>query len=376
MKLEKCLYGLLLILLLLFCLGSIKPLYESEALHGWREESNKPAFSFAAVTEGSYQQAFEPYFNDRSGFRNDLVRLRNQLHYSLFNVVVNDKIISGKEGVLYETGYIYNAIYGLYTGDRQHFIDKSAKLARIKDTLEAQGKEFLYVAAPGKGTLYPEYIPNYLLHSRMNIPPQEAYLRQFDSLGIEYIDLNRYFIERRKTDSTWLYSRYGIHYNKYGAYLAVDTLCKYFDKRYPFMPRLVLDSISADYMPWDAEHDCRMSCNLFADEPRELLYHPHIHYEKRGEKGLNCLFVGDSYIFPLWLLNMHKEYFSSSQHWYYFNEVHYSDGREKSSVDKIDILKELEATDVVIVLFTNATTLDQDNGFVDKVYELYFGNEK
>ncbi len=377
MYIKKGLYILLLGLLLCLSVGTLTPLYESKPLNGWSQEREKPEFSPQTFAEGKYQKDYEAYFNDNSGFRNDFVRLRNQLYYSSLGIVVNDKIINGKGGMLFEKGYIYNGLFGLYAHSKDEIFSKSCKIAKIQDTLSKLGKEFLYVAAPGKGTLYPERIPSYLLCARRKTPPQKEYLRLFDSLGVNHIDLDKFFIEKKKTSSYPLYSKYGSHYNQYGAYLVVDTLTKYLNKKFPFMPSVVLDSLCEKHNVWQDEHDCLNNANLLFSPKRERLPRPYFHYTEASKEPLRCIFVGDSYVWGLINSNIHDRYFSKTQYWYYFNEVFfYGEGREKCSIKDIDILKEISQADVFIVLFTNSTTLDLDNGFTDKVYQLYYGNKE
>lgn len=287
MKQQKILYWSLLFILTI--IGGFVRVYKSKRLNGWQQAAQRPTLNAKEVLQGSFQQQFEPFWNDKSTFHNDFVRIRNQIYYSLFNVVVNDKIIAGRNNYFYESGYIYN-----------------------------------------------------------------------------------------------IYSRYGVHYNKYGAYLVIDSLSKYFHKVFPNMPSVVLDSGSYDYDVWSSEHDCFEASNLFTKEKKEKLYHPYFHCKKSNtynndEKEIQpniteCIFIGDSYMWPLKDLGFDKDFFDFSQFWYYGQEVSYSQSAEKKTIEQIDIKEELSKTDAIIILFTNATTLDADNGFIDKVYNLYFNN--
>ncbi len=376
MKTKKVLYFVLLFLLILLCVGSVFKLYKSKKLGGWWEKEKRPVISVKNFLEGSFQQDFDTYLNRNSTYYNGLVRFHNQINYSLFNATLNSSLFCGKEGVLYEKGHIYNALYGQWTEKMPYFIEKSAKFAKIKDTLTKQGKDFIYIAAPGKGSLYPEYLPNHISHLRMNLSPQTTFLRQFDSLGVDYIDFDKYFIELRKTDNTPIFSKYGIHYTKYAAYKVIDSLSRYFEKKYPFMPKVVLDSMTKDYTEWENENDIYKAANLIFKHPKEELTHPYFHYEQRSDKHLKCVVIGDSFVWQLFYLNFFDKYFKDSQFWYYFNEVFYAgDGDKTTTIDKIDVIDELSKADVIMVLFTNGTTLDYDKGFTDTVYKHYFGNK-
>ncbi|MGP1514653.1 MAG: hypothetical protein ACTTJH_01705 [Bacteroidales bacterium] len=84
----------------------------------------------------------------------------------------------------------------------------------------------------------------------------------------------------------------------------------------------------------------------------------------------------DSFIWSLILLSFNKNYFRNSQYWYYFNEVYFANDKKKITIEKINILKELSKAEIIIIFFANATTLDADNDFTEKVYELYFGKNR
>ncbi|MBR1626372.1 MAG: hypothetical protein IJ681_04425 [Bacteroidales bacterium] len=383
MRLKRGLYILWITLILLPPLFYFIPVYKTKQLNGWIAEVNKPEITLKAIYEGRFQHEAEAFYNDKLCFHPDFVRLRNQIYYSCFDIAYHEKTLIGKQGYFYEKGYINNVFYGLYSQPSSVHREKSEKLFKIQDTLEALGKEFLFVFAPGKGSYYPEYIPSRMLHKKVLLLPNEDYMHWFDSLGVHYIDLDKWFIELKKQGYPPLYSKNGIHYNKYGTYMTIDTLAKYFNKKFPFMPEVILDSIVKSDVAWENENDCFESANVIQHAPKQTLYYPYFHYAQSDtSKGSSlqarkkCIFIGDSYIWPLTLLDFDSKYFDDGQYWYYFNEVSRPKQWPHLNIKDIDVKEELKNTDVIIVMFTNATTLDLDNGFTDKVFELFFEKEK
>ena len=377
MRIRKVLYFFLISVLFLPFIQFVVPFSKSKALKGWQQASEKPYLTSKSFFEGKFQEDAEDYYKDKVGFQPDFVRVRNQTYFSLFHVCFHDKTLVGKQDCFYEKGYINNALFGMYGSSSDDIKNKSEKFFLIQDTLEKLGKEVLFVSAPGKGTYYPEYIPSVMFHVEKRDPaPHLEYQQHFDRLGIHYIDLDKYFRDLKKQNIGPLYSKNGIHWNKYGCYYAIDTLSRYFNKKYPFMPEVVLDSIVYTDAIWENEADCFESANLIQKPKKEVLPHPFFHYTQTESKRLKCIFVGDSYIWPLTLLNFNKDYFQDSQYWYYFKEVSYVDNTPHKDISEINVKQELLDADVIILMFTNATTFDFDKGFTDEVFELFELNKE
>ena len=108
------------------------------ALKGFFQLKEKPErklFTWKAWFSSAFQDEFSSRLNDNIGLRNTLVRLNNQVDYSLFGLINAHGFIRGHEGYLYEEDYIHE-----YTGD--YFIGKAVidkKLARLKNVTDSLG---------------------------------------------------------------------------------------------------------------------------------------------------------------------------------------------------------------------------------------------
>ncbi|MCZ8286540.1 MAG: hypothetical protein O9353_13905, partial [Bacteroidia bacterium] len=114
---------------------------------------------------GYYQEEKEKYINSAFGFRNQFVKLNNQIAYSMFRKAKANGVIIGKETYLYEQSYI-NAYTGTDFLGKDSIDHTIGRLKFISDTLNKLGKQLLVVFAAGKASFYPEYIPDKYLPVR------------------------------------------------------------------------------------------------------------------------------------------------------------------------------------------------------------------
>jgi hypothetical protein len=79
---------------------------EEKPLNGAFTVAPHPALTWAGLRANTFQPALEHYLEDRIGFRAGLIRLRNQLTFSLFRTSRADGIVVGKHDVLFQRTYI------------------------------------------------------------------------------------------------------------------------------------------------------------------------------------------------------------------------------------------------------------------------------
>lgn len=375
----KC--SLYIILLVCLCVPLSQYFFHyssSKELEGFFVKKDKPKICLDSVLCGSFQEKYQSYFNDNCGFQSDFVRIRNQIYYSLFDMSFNPDFVVGKEGYLYEKDYISKGILGEDFVGSKVVEEKTRKILRLQDTLRKQDKDLLIVFAPGKGSYYEEYVPKQLLFQKKHTTNYSAYVSCFKKYKVNYIDFKSYFIGLKKTNKNPLYSKIGVHWNKYGTYLVIDSLMKYYNKSYPYMPTLVTKSMPLTDTIWYTENDCYKTLNLISRPKKQLLIHPEFYFKdkKTTKKRLTSIVVADSYYWPLCVLDFSSKYFYQGEYWYYNNHVFFSDGRKDTERKNIDFKKEVNKSDVFILMFTDATLKDFDRGFINSLYNMYFNKKK
>src|SRR5512133_2015892 len=127
-KVSYIAFGLIILLIVLPALQMQFGIFREKPLDGAFNYSEKPTFSKDNWYTGEFQGQVETYLKDHSGFRNFLVRLQNQVDFSLFRKANAEGAVVGKNKQLYEYDYIRSWLAIDYPGDS--FVEK--KLQRTK----------------------------------------------------------------------------------------------------------------------------------------------------------------------------------------------------------------------------------------------------
>lgn len=330
------------------------PFYEVKPLKGAVTKVEKPIFSWKSWIEETYAPAYEKYINQKFGFRNWLVRLNNQIDFSLFNKSNAKGVIIGKENYLFEENYI-RAFYGTnFIGDS--LINVRVKnLKLIREYLQSKGKDLLVVLAAGKGTFYSEYIPD-KYYTKPGITNNEVYVKAMTRAGIPFIDFNSYFLNAKDTSRYLLYPQTGIHWSQYGMVLVADSLARYIgimlNKN---LPEIRTDSIELTSKFQGSDGDIEEGMNLIFRINKKTLVYPKFNYFKEGRVQPRVLVIADSYYWGLFNMGVSTNVFDNGRFWFYNNEVFPDNYQKPTKVSDLNILEEIQKQDVVVLMATEAT---------------------
>lgn len=314
----------------------------------------------------------QTYLKETAGFRPSLVKIHNQIHYWFYNVAVANGVIIGNEGYLYEENYIKAYLGRDYVG-RTAIQEKVDKMVAISDTLEKLDKSLIILFAPGKASFYPEYIPDRFNPYQKDTTNYETYKKIISKTDLHFLDFHQWFRSMKTTSPYPLMPKTGIHWSKYGEVLAADSLLNYLESicscKYP---NLVIDTVNKSTEMMDTDDDIEDGMNLFFNIPDLEMGYPAIHKETSGtEANLIVSTVADSYFWGVYNWGLSRDYFNQGQFWYY-NEQIYQEGEEPINPKDIDVRKEVEKSDVIILLSTDANLYKFAFGFIDQLYEAYY----
>lgn len=347
--------------------------YVEEPLNGAIEKPTAPSFNWHDWWEGEYQKEAQTYLKETMGFRPTFVRIHNQIHYWLYNIAVANGVIVGKNDYLYERNYIDAHLGRDYIG-YQLIHTKVQKIAFLSDTLEKLNKSLVIVFAPGKGSFYPEYIPTEFNPQQQDSSNYEVYKAALLKTDVHFLDLHQWFRDMKDTAPYPLMPKTGIHWSKYGAVLAADSLLSYLASidscKYP---DLIIDSVQASEAMEDSEDDVEKGMNLFFNIPDLQMGTPFYHFDYSGELSeKKVAVVADSYYWALNNIGLSKDCFNNGQFWYY-NEIIYGEGLDAPiKTADINLQSEIEKNDVIILLSTDANLWKFAFGFIDQLYEVYY----
>jgi len=370
---KKILFYFFIIILLIPVLQKELKLFQFSELNGAIYETKDIDFTLRKWVSFEYQNNKEQYIKNNIGFRSPFIKSYNQMLYSFFNIANNPGGVVGKDNYLYLESYIYNETGKNYIGNNK-VSTISEQLQFLKNYFKKRDINLLIVIAPSKASFYPEYIPDYYHYYPMN--NYRAYLNKFDSLNIDYIDLNKYLISIKETTKYPLFSINGLHWTDYGMALGLDSLVKKieairnidlpeFDWKKPF---------KLSTMKSKVEFDAENLMNLYIKMPRDSMPYPeYVFHTDSSKTKPKTLVICDSYYWRGYEAKIPHNVFDWGGFWYYFNTAHYTeDGKEfVKPVSSFDLKEKLLDQDVIVLFASQATLHRFPFGFVNKAYPLF-----
>lgn len=342
-------------------------LVKTAGLNGYFVPQKKPFFKKTHWYSGSYQDSLASYYKENTGFRSDLIRLYNQVDYSLFSIPHAGKIILGKNGYLFGDEYITSWLGNNFPGTKS-CDDKVRLLRNLQERLWKEKQILLLVIfTPDKATFYPEYIPDRYMKRKKARTNYSYYAARCAEAGINMIDFNRYFLLAKDTSRYPLYPKTGIHWTSYGAVLAADSLLKYLRVKLPIpVPRMVIDDIETSNQARDVDDDIAHTMNLIRNIPHPVYAYPKYHFIfDTALKKPAALFIGDSFYWNWYNPGIIHNMFSNEEFWYYDQDVFPESKTKPTSVSGIDVEAAINRQNVIVLMQVNGAYGNIGYGFPD-----------
>jgi hypothetical protein len=371
---KKTLYYLFLVLLFIPLLRQfgVFPINDI-GLDGNVEVQTLSEFNRNNWINGIFQKKAETVATENIGFRGFATRLRNQIDYSFFHLAHSDKAVVGKDNILFDEWYLDAWTGRTFVGN--DFIDiKLHKLKMVQDTLKNLGTELIFILAPNKVNFFEEKIPDYY---KMVQYPQSNYstiAKRSKEIGIEFIDLNKYFLSIKDTSRYPLYPKSGIHWSNYGSYLALDTILNYIEaKQGIVLNDIYIDSIKLSHVPKHPDYDIGKNINLLCQIPQWEMAYPQLSYEDNPNKTKPKMLVsGDSYYFNIYNYDFTEKLFANNAFWYYAHWVYPEMYAKKTEATSYELQPEIEGKDIVLMMVTSRFMHNIDWLLIDKLFDIYF----
>lgn len=342
---------------------------KEKPLQGAVEIAEPPVLSVQNWFNESLQSNTESWLNQHFGFRNFLVRLYNQMSFWFYNKASARGVIIGKQDYLYEENYI-KAYYGRdYVGDS--LLNKRVtRLKTIQDTLQAYGKTFFVVIAPGKGQFYPDFIPDNL-KSEKSVTNYQTFIREAKNQNLNLLDFNALFLSLKNQSPYPLYPKTGIHWSHYGMDIFIDSMLKYVEKeRKTDLPDYIISppERSTDYKTPDTDIEDGM--NLLFKIPNQPLAYSDFKVDERGKKKLKIMVISDSFFWQIYNLGFMSDVFDDGEFWYYNNQIFQPSHDDPVWAPEANLHVELLEKDVVMLLTTDANLPEFPWNFDVRAYDV------
>lgn len=225
------------------------------------EENRKVASlpKLSRKTISAFPQAFEAYFNDRFFARSLLVKARNWCRYECWQISAAPNILVGKNGWLYflgETATILSTNEKPYTKEELEQW-RLALRSRTQD-LAKRGIKYVFVVAPNKQSIYPEYFP--LRKNRQSrLDELSAYLQKDPEIA--FVNLKDPLLSEKEKGER-LYFKTDTHWNELGAFVADRYITAMLSSTFPAVQPLQLSNFTLKDQVFGAG-DCTKLMGLF-----------------------------------------------------------------------------------------------------------------
>jgi len=170
----------------------------------------------------------DTWFSDAFGLRSDLISASARLQYDLFGKSMDiQKVVAGKNGFLFLGDYFENVLK--QSMNIEYF--NEANLTAFMDSLEnihsylnREGVAFLFVIAPNKHSIYPEYLPSRFKKNARGHNVHDQVVKRLSKSDIHFVDLREVLIEAKRKYGDPLYYKTDSHWSNLGAYIGYKAI--------------------------------------------------------------------------------------------------------------------------------------------------------
>ncbi|PZA10893.1 alginate O-acetyltransferase [Rhodopseudomonas palustris] len=172
--------------------------------------------SLHGFLDGALQKAAALRIADAMPLRRTLIRLNNQIVYSLFGEITAPGILIGRDGELVQRSYL-EEYCSRTIGQADAMADAAIPLLRdIQAYYRGRGKLFLYIVTPSKVADMPDKFTHLIAcpsspQARAELVP--AYVARLRAAGIDVLDLAT-STHAMQSDATPPFPRGGVHWNE------------------------------------------------------------------------------------------------------------------------------------------------------------------
>lgn len=165
----------------------------------------------------NYLSDLTDYFRDRFFLRQELISLDHLISAKIFGVSGDDSVLLGKNGWLYYADTLED-FTGVNSMTERQIYAAAQNLQLMADYCAQNGRQFLFVIAPNKNSLYPEYMNDYGV--RAEDSNAQRLMELLGKLDVPTADL---FSAIRQAEEQ-LYFTHDSHWNTKGAALGADVI--------------------------------------------------------------------------------------------------------------------------------------------------------
>jgi len=195
-----------------------------------RTFAKMPHLSFNTKSIKRFLPGLDAYYQDHFGFRNRLILLHQKIERLLHGKGDAPRVIFGRNGWLYFAGeYSIREMRRPFTA--AELFQWKTFLEKRRDILARKGVLYIFVVAPDKDTIYPEFVPLFYSrpYAKSCLDQLVDYMRENSDLRI--LDLRPALLTEKKEGQ--LYFKGDTHWTPLGAYVGYREIMRAIETKYP-----------------------------------------------------------------------------------------------------------------------------------------------
>lgn len=198
--------------------------FETAYVDDNRKLAERPTLSEDNVKE--YFVDYEKYINDHAPFRKTLISEKSKLEYKLFNMSPTERVIVGKDGMLFYRSSVDNYRCN-YIYCNEELEDIKEEVLKTQAFFDEQGIDFYIFIPPNKAVVYDNYLPEYITRNSDVAELEQVvnYLKENTDVNIIYPIKEMHEFAKTNPDKK-LFLSYDTHWNSMGAYVGCMELFK------------------------------------------------------------------------------------------------------------------------------------------------------
>ncbi len=248
--------------------------------------------TFKNFVDGSFQKSFEKWLSDNFYGHNSIVKLHNQIEYSIFHDGLGDWI-QGSDGYLYSKSQTYSYIGGEVVNQKtlNEYDDYAKKVYQLQTNLTNNGKDFLYLINPIKAELYPEKLPWYEKivmdkYASKGNTIKKALIESFQKYGINYYDTTDDLKLMKKSASFDIFSKTGHHWTLTAVASEMNQLFDNIASKTPFISYPSVDVVEITDNLFGTDKDALNLLNVIWPNLSDNYTSPQIKYNNTSNNSV------------------------------------------------------------------------------------------
>lgn len=225
------------------CLGLLAGVGRNDARGENRQLAPFPSIAWSWAAARALPDGFLRYVEDHFAFRTALVQAQATIRYRWLRVSPTPTVVRGRDGWQFYADDDAMADYISATPFTRADLDAWQRaLVHTRDALAARGITYLFVVAPDKHVIYPEFLPASIhpLHPRTRA---DQLIEAASASGVPVVDLRPALLAAKTRDR--VYHRTDTHWNDRGAFAASVALVHALRGRLPGTGPLSRDDLDA-----------------------------------------------------------------------------------------------------------------------------------